>query len=203
MGQRQTDSGSVVFNHVLVNPDEILEPTQNEVFKTFRSCLTQATFTNIYLGIALGAFAAAKQYTQTSTRAWISSGVETACEDPYILQHYGEAAIQLQAAVALADRANQLLQSAWEKGNDLSAEERGHCALAIATAKAFVTKAGLEITSQIFELMGARATASHYGFDRFWRNLRTFTLHDPVDYKIRAVGNWALNDELPQPDFYS
>jgi alkylation response protein AidB-like acyl-CoA dehydrogenase len=95
------------------------------------------------------------------------------------------------------------VQAAWEKGNDLTAEERGECAVAIATAKAFVTRIGLEITSKIFDLTGARATASQYGFDRFWRNLRTFTLHDPVDYKIRALGNWALNDEFPAPDFYS
>ena len=40
--------------------------------------------------------------------------------------------------------------------------------------------------------MGARATTAKYGFDRYWRNLRTFTLHDPVDYKIQEIGNWAL-----------
>lgn len=203
MGQRQTDSGSVTFDNVSVDEAEILLPTNSDVFKTFRSCLTQITFTNVYLGITLGAFAAAKNYTRTNTRAWLTSGVEGATQDPYILHHYGEAAIQLQAAVALTDRANQLVQAAWEKGNSLTAEERGECAVAIATAKAFITKTGLEITSSIFDSMGARATSAQYGFDRFWRNLRTFTLHDPVDYKIRAVGNWALNDELPQPDFYS
>jgi alkylation response protein AidB-like acyl-CoA dehydrogenase len=51
--------------------------------------------------------------------------------------------------------------------------------------------------------MGARATANHYGFDRYWRNLRIFTLHDPVDYKIRTIGNWVLNNQFPTPDFYS
>lgn len=203
MGQRQTDSGSIAFNHVLVNPDEILTPSASEVFKTFRSCLTQITFTNIYLGITLGALAAAKAYTQNHARAWITSGVEKATDDPYILHHYGEAWINIEAATVLTDRANHLVQLAWEQGNDLTAEQRGECAVAIATAKAFVTRIGLEITSKIFDVMGARATSSHYGFDRFWRNLRTFTLHDPVDYKIRALGNWALNGELPVPDFYS
>ncbi|MBN3870224.1 acyl-CoA dehydrogenase family protein [Nostoc sp. JL33] len=60
-----------------------------------------------------------------------------------------------------------------------------------------------DITNRIFEVMGARATSAKYGFDRYWRNLRTFTLHDPVDYKVRDIGNWALNDKLPKPDFYS
>ncbi|WP_339381395.1 hypothetical protein [Brasilonema sp. UFV-L1] len=59
------------------------------------------------------------------------------------------------------------------------------------------------MTNCIFEAMGARATSAQYGFDRYWRNLRTFTLHDPVDYKVRDLGNWALNNESPKPSFYS
>lgn len=204
MGQRQTDSGSVSFENVAIDPTEILIPAaEGLTFKTFRSCLTQITFTNIYLGIALGAFEAAKHYTQTESKPWLTSGVDRATQDPYVLHHYGQMQIQLQAATALADQAGVLLQQAWEKEYDLTEIDRGECAIAIAQAKAFVTQIGLDITSQIFEVMGARSTAAKYGFDRYWRNLRTFTLHDPVDYKIRAIGNWALNDELPKPDFYS
>lgn len=204
MGQRQTDSGSITFNNVFIEADEILTPDPaRAVFRTFRSCLTQITFTNIYLGITLGAFEAAKEYTQTSTRAWLTSGVEKATDDPYILQHYGEMWMNLEAAILLTDRATQLVQTAWEKQENLSAVERGECAIAIATAKAFVTKLGLELTSKIFDVMGTRSTHSRYGFDRYWRNLRTFTLHDPVDYKVKAIGDWVLNDQFPTPDFYS
>jgi alkylation response protein AidB-like acyl-CoA dehydrogenase len=55
----------------------------------------------------------------------------------------------------------------------------------------------------MFEVMGARAAAGPARIDRFWRNLRTHTLHDPVDYKIRELGDWALNRQLPKPSFYS
>jgi len=48
----------------------------------------------------------------------------------------------------------------------------------------------------------ASATAAAR-FDRFWRNLRTHTLHDPVDYKLRELGRFALLDEIPTPSFYS
>jgi alkylation response protein AidB-like acyl-CoA dehydrogenase len=51
--------------------------------------------------------------------------------------------------------------------------------------------------------MGARSTAAKYAFDRYWRDLRTFTLHDPVDYKLRDIGNWVLNQELPMVTQYS
>jgi alkylation response protein AidB-like acyl-CoA dehydrogenase len=111
--------------------------------------------------------------------------------------------VDLQAATCLIDKAGELLQVAWEQEWALTAEQRGECAVAIAAAKVAATKVGLNITNRIFEVMGARATNSKYGFDRYWRNLRTFTLHDPVDYKVRDIGNWVLNDELPEPNFYS
>lgn len=204
IGQRQTDSGSVTFTNVWVEPDEVLYPTANgSAFKTIRACLTQIVFANIYLGIAQGALQAAKTYTTTQSRAWPTSGVDRATQDPYTLQTYGNLWINLQAATALTDQAGALVDKIWQQGDYLTAEERGECAIAIATAKSFITKAGLDITSKIFEVMGTRATTTAYGFDRYWRNLRVFTLHDPVEYKIRAVGNWYLNDEFPQPDLYS
>lgn len=81
--------------------------------------------------------------------------------------------------------------------------ERGAAAVAIATAKVATTRAGLEVTSRIFEGAGARATTARLGLDRFWRDLRTHTLHDPVDYKRRDLGRFALSDEWPKPTFYS
>jgi hypothetical protein len=51
--------------------------------------------------------------------------------------------------------------------------------------------------------MGARSTSARYGFDRFWRNLRTHSLHDPVAYKQREVGRFQLLGEFPEPSFYS
>lgn len=205
IGQRQTDSGSIIFDNVIVYPDEIFgsRAGTNKPFSTFRSLLTQLNLANIYLGIAQGAFEAAKGYTLPSSRPWLTSGVSSASEDPYILKHYGELWVALQAAEALADKAAAIVQAAWEQEWDLSAELRGECAIAIATAKVAATRTGLDVTNRIFEVMGARSTHSQYGFDRYWRNLRTFTLHDPLDYKLQDIGNWALNNEFPQPNFYS
>lgn len=205
IGQRQTDSGSVTFNNVIVYPNEILgsRTGNSQPFSTFRALLTQLNLANIYLGIAQGAFEAAKHYTRTATRPWLTSGVESATQDPYILQHYGNLWIDLQAAECLTDKAGVLVQTAWEQQWNLTVEQRGECAVAIATAKVAATRAGLEVTNRIFEVMGARVTSAKHGFDRYWRNLRTFTLHDPMDYKIQDIGGWALNDNYPKPSFYS
>jgi alkylation response protein AidB-like acyl-CoA dehydrogenase len=204
IGQRQTDSGSVVFNNVFVEPEARLDDQSHihQPFRTIRACLTQLNLANIYLGIAIGALSSAKHYTRHCTRPWPTSGVSAASDDPYILQRYGQWWVGLEAATALCDRAAERLQAAWDRGWDLSAEERAECAIAIAAAKVMAHQVGLDITSGIFETMGARSSSRCYGFDHFWRNLRTFTLHDPIDYKIKALGNWALNDHLPNPDFY-
>ena len=204
MGQRQTDSGSVSFEQVEVFPQEIFGNRSqcDRPFKTIRACLTQLNLANIYLGIAIGAYEAAREYTQTETRPFLNSGVDTATQDPYILEKYGDMWVNLQATEALVDRAGLSLQSAWLQEWDLTEQQRGETAIAIATAKVAAHKVGLDVTSRIFEVMGARSTSAKYGFDRYWRNLRTFTLHDPVEYKIKAIGDWALNHQIPKPDFY-
>ncbi len=205
MGQRRTASGSFSFHNVLVTPAEILgpPPCPQGAFASLIYVVVQLTKTYVYLGIAEGAFAAAQQYTTSLTRPWLSSGVERASQDPYLLHHYGEFWTDLSAASALAALAAQQVQTAWEKADSLTHTERGEVAIAVYAAKALATKVGLAITSRIFEVMGARATASKYGFDRYWRDLRTFTLHDPVDYKLRDIGNWLLNHELPMISQYS
>jgi alkylation response protein AidB-like acyl-CoA dehydrogenase len=205
MGQRRTASGSFTFDNVLVYANEVLGPPAcpDGAFGTLLFLIAQLSKTYVYLGITEGAFEVAKDYTTTSTRPWITSGVEQASKDPYILHHYGEFWIQLKAAIALADQAAQQIQAAWEKGDHLTFAERGEVAIAVSVAKAFAVKTGLDITNRIFEVMGARSTSAKYGFDRYWRDLRTFTLHDPVDYKIRDVGNWVLNQEAPMVTQYS
>ena len=75
--------------------------------------------------------------------------------------------------------------------------------MAVATAKVVSTRVGLSVTSAMFEVMGARATSAAPAFDRYWRNLRTHTLHDPVAYKVREIGDFVLNDALPEPNGYS
>jgi alkylation response protein AidB-like acyl-CoA dehydrogenase len=60
----------------------------------------------------------------------------------------------------------------------------------------------LDVTSRLFEIQGSRATTAAYGFDRHWRNVRTHTVHDPVAYKAREVGDWALNRRGPEFSLY-
>ena len=205
MGQRQTDSGTVDFHGVRLFDDEILRNPGplGSVFATLRPLIAQLVLTNIYLGIAEGALAEALSYTRSQSRAWFLSGVESATRDPYVLKKYGEFWVDLNAAALTTDYAAALLDAAWRQENALTETERGGVAVACATAKVLATRAGLDVTQRLFEVTGARATASRAGFDRFWRNLRTHSLHDPVDYKLLDLGEWVLNAKIPSPSFYS
>ena len=205
MGQRQTDSGGATFTDVVVHDDEILGPPGplGSTFATLRPCIAQLVFTSVYLGIADAALAAAKAFVQTRTRPWLGTKVESNTQDPYVLAQLGELVAQLAGAQAVADRTGAALERAWQRGDDLTVEERGALAVDVALAKILASRAVLEITSKIFELTGPGATGAAWGFDRFWRNARTLTLHDRLAYKVNDVGQWFLNDQWPTPSFYS
>jgi alkylation response protein AidB-like acyl-CoA dehydrogenase len=205
MGQRQTDSGGASFTDVVVHDDEILGPPGplGSTYATLRPCIAQLVFTAVYLGIADGALAAAKTFVQTRTRPWIGTKVETNTQDPYVIAQLGELVAQLAGARAVADRTADELERAWRRGDELTVDERGALAVNVALAKILASRAVLEITTKIFEVTGPGATGAAWGFDRFWRNARTLTLHDRLAYKVHDVGQWFLNDQWPTPSFYS
>ncbi|GAB11174.1 putative FMNH2-dependent monooxygenase [Gordonia araii NBRC 100433] len=208
IGQRLTDSGGVEFVNTPVSRDQILgaDPITGKEFSAYQTLVTphwQLAFVNFYIGTAEGALEEALDWTKLNASAWETSGLETAVDDPYILELVGELKSQVTAAALLADRAGDALQESLDFGPELTAEQRAATAVAIAEAKYLTTKVSLEVASRLFEIQGARATTSAYGFDRHWRNLRTHTVHDPVAYKAREVGDWTLNRRAPQFSLYS
>jgi alkylation response protein AidB-like acyl-CoA dehydrogenase len=201
-GQRQTDSGTVQFENVFVDRDELLVSGGQSPRSSLRVCVSQLILTQLYLGNAQGALDGALRYTREQARPWPGAAVAEAHEDPFIQKRYGELWLLYRGALLLAEQAAERLQQAWDKPA-LGAAERGEVALLIAEARVASARAALEITSQVFEAMGARATASRYGFDRFWRNVRVHSLHDPLDYKVRDIGQWLTSGVGPAPSLYS
>ena len=204
-GQRQTDSGTVRFDAVRLDDDELLQvPGQSPTPRaTLRSQIAQLIMTHLYLGLGEGAFDEARRYTATRGRAWAASGVARAVDDPLVQHRSGDLWLKVRAAQAVAADAVELLRRALERGDALTARERGEVALAGAEAKVLAHRAGVEVGSQLFELTGARSTSAEFGLDRFWRNARVHTLHDPVDYKLRDLGRFFLDDRIPDPTAYS
>ena len=204
MGQRQTDSGTSHFEQVRIHENELLlnPGPLSTPYSSLRPLIAQLIFVHMFLGVAEGAFEVAKQTVQTQ-KAWSKSLVEEAVNDPFTQKHFADFYVQLEGVRLLANKAIQTLQKAWDAGPDLTAEERGEVSIAIATAKIAATNTSLYITQNIFQVMGARATTAKLNLDRFWRNVRTQTLHDPVDYKYLELGEWVLTGKVPDPSFYS
>lgn len=206
VGQRLTDSGGVEFHNVRVERAEVLgDPEVGHAFTPYQTLVTphwQLAFVNFYIGTAEGALEEAIEWTSAHGVPWESSGVTRATDDPFIQQTVGELVSEIRAAALLADRAGEALQDALDIGPRLTAEERAAAAVAVYEAKVLTTKVALAATSRLFEIQGSRATTTAHGFDRHWRNVRTHTVHDPVAYKAKEVGDWILNARGPEFSLY-
>jgi len=214
-----TESGSVKIDGVVVPWQDALGWDATD-HKPLDSVLTipwatlllptiQLVFSNFYIGIALGALDFAAKYTVANTRAWPYGGdnKDKASDEFYILERYGNFHAHLAAAEALADRAGLAIADIYNdksaSRDKLTAEERGRAAEWVASVKVVATDTALRVTSGVFEVTGARATSKKVSLDRFWRDVRTHSLHDPVSYKNRELGRYRLLDEVPEPTWYT
>ena len=204
MGQRQTDSGTTHFEQLQVHRDELLlnPGPLSTPFTSLRPLIAQLIFVHLFWGQAQGLFNIARQQVPTQ-KAWFKSNLNSAADDPYIQKHIADFWVKLQGIRLLMQQAVQILAQAWAQGEQLDDAGRGEVAIAVATAKIAATEASLYITQNAFQVLGARATTAKLGLDRFWRNVRTQTLHDPIDYKYQELGQWLLTGQYPTPSFYS
>jgi alkylation response protein AidB-like acyl-CoA dehydrogenase len=131
-----------------------------------------------------------------------SHGVgDRAGRDPQILQVVGRVQSHAYAAGAVTLQASVALQRAHEAAllRDPAAVEAANirAELEIAQAQTVVANLVLEATAQAFDALGASATLRSKGLDRHWRNARTISSHNPLVYKERIVGDFAVNRTLP------
>ncbi|HZU67002.1 MAG TPA: acyl-CoA dehydrogenase family protein [Ktedonobacteraceae bacterium] len=187
MGQRATVSQSITYEDVFV-PDgwhyhrADLDPLLIPAVFLLHGALE--------LGIGMGGFDAMLDYVRTVNRT-ILPGVRGAAEDPLMRLHVGEFSTKLAAAHALQREVAHLVET-FEAGQDIS----GLLAHAMRSKVASVD-AALTTTGGMHELTGARSTSNTYRLDRFWRNARTFSVHDATDLKLLMVGTYELTGTIP------
>jgi SfnB family sulfur acquisition oxidoreductase len=193
-GQRVTGSGSVSFDNVYVETDWIVPFLTSFERPTTIGPVAQIMHAAIDLGLGRSAFATMLDFVRDSARPWIDARVSRAADDPLTIHQTGDIAVRLRAAEALVRRAGRLVDAAQRHPDEHSVAA---ASIAVAEARALTTTASLKAGNKLFELSGTSATLDDLGFDRFWRNARTHTLHDPVRWKYHAIGNFYLNDALP------
>ncbi|MBD9625006.1 SfnB family sulfur acquisition oxidoreductase [Ensifer sp. ENS06] len=193
-GQRTTSSGTVILNAVSIPASRVLPAHivyENQSAVGPQSQLIHAA---IDAGIARGAIEATIDLVRNHARPWIDSGADRAADDPYTIAAIGDLKIRLHAAEALLDRAGRHLD---ETIADVNEETIGKAKIAVAEAKVLTTEVALAAANKLFELAGTRSTLGIHNLDRFWRDARTHTLHDPVRWKFHAVGQYYLNGVQP------
>ena len=198
IGQRQTGSGTVSFRQAAVKPSEVLTEQPQQSADAYNPPLTQSVLTSVYIGNALGALEEARRYLHSGqAKPYALSDAPTAAADPYIVRKFGELWAELKAAESFVELASAHVDRADAERYGLTPEQRGETAAIVTAANVIAGKAALDATSRIFELMGTRSATVESGYDRFWRNVRIHTLHNPADYKLKNVGDWALNGKQP------
>ncbi|KGJ72114.1 hypothetical protein GY21_17555 [Cryobacterium roopkundense] len=207
LGSRLTATNTIEFNDVFVPDSAVIvnlgaSDAEREPHQVLTTPGFQLLFSHCYLAAAEGAVIAARDYTREQARPWFHADVESAAEDPFILNHYGSFVSRLQALSAVVDQATTALQWAWNQGPLLDASERSGVAEQIVAAKVTAHHVALDVTAGIYDVIGARAAGTKYGFDRYWRDVRTHTLHDPVAWKLNELGRYYLNDTAPVPSAY-
>ena len=203
LGQRLSASGSVRFSGVVVQEADILGELSDDPFANLITPGIQLAFGNIYLGIAEGALAQGLELARARKNAWFLSSASTYRDDPFIQRVVGEFSSSIAAVEALADRAGRHFDETVARGSATTAEDRGRIEIEIAKLKVVATEVGIEVANRIFEITGSSSAKSSVGLDLFWRNVRTHSLHDPVDYKKLEVGAWELNGTLQPISLYT
>jgi SfnB family sulfur acquisition oxidoreductase len=193
-GQRTTASGTILLDDVHLPADHVFSTHALVTKPALNGPISQLIQAAIDLGIGRGAVAETIDFVRTRSRPWIDAGVERASDDPYIISAVGDLLIRQHAAEALVRIAGETIDA----GTDHETAERVAAAsIAVAEAKVLTTEFAMLAVNKLFELAGTRSTLLEHGLDRFWRDARTHTLHDPVRWKYALIGRYHLNGELP------
>lgn len=209
-GQRLTASGTTTFVDVPVDPRFVIPLGRD---RTLIWPIYQLNLLSALVGIAEAATSEIVRFVQAKSRnAW----------NPLVAPSHDEAALLTVGTVRSRTtlvRAG-VLEGARRVGAALELHRAGIITdLDFDNAEAYVAQLWsvviedvLGITSRIFEVGGASATASSRQLDRLWRNARTISSNNPSFHQARAVGDHELNGvpvasfihaalaPIPQPD---
>lgn len=194
-GQRTTSSGTVRLQHVEVDPLLIFDERLLGNIPSYRGAYSQLLQVAIDVGIAEAAFADTVSAIHKA-RPIVDAQVEKASFEHYTLQEVGKSSVLLDAAILLLDEAAEYLDEL-DQLESVTDEQAAKASILVAEAKVYANDAALHISEKLLELGGSRSSLSQHNLDQHWRNARVHTLHDPVRWKLHALGDYYLNHKLP------
>lgn len=193
MGQRTTASGTVTLDDVLVPAAHVVPFSPIFGEPTVYGAHAQLLHAAIDVGIATGAFEEGIRQA-AKARPHFEARVESAAEDPTVVQLAGELLVTVRGAEALLAEAARQVDAARA---ELTEDSAAAASIAVAVAKVAAVRASLEASSVLFDLGGTRSASASGNLSRFWRDARTHTLHDPTRWKLQHIGRYALSGTNP------
>lgn len=196
-GQQLSASGTAIFTDVHV-ADELVKPTP--VRFRYATAFHQHVHVATLAGIARAAANDVARLVAERQRIYSHGNAQRAGDDPQILQIVGEVRAAAYGAGAIALKAAEALQRAYDARDQ--EEEAKDAVNAIADVEVnqavrVVTNLVLNATTLLFDALGASAVKRGYGLDRHWRNARAISSHNPRIYRDRIVGDYAVNGTRP------
>ncbi|MBD1552609.1 acyl-CoA dehydrogenase family protein [Pseudomonas typographi] len=202
-GQRLTASGTTRFERVAVSAENTL-PTF-EAFAPYGTSLAQHFHLLGLAGIARAAHAEAVRYVRERTRYFSQGTGALPKDDPVVQVVVGElssAAYTSEVIVRdIGQRLDTLVALVANPNSDkgqLEALEHD-----VFRAQQAVTRTVLEAATRLFDVGGASALDADRNWDRFWRNARTLASHNPIGFRLKAIGNYELNGQVALRQWYS
>ncbi|MBJ7384445.1 MAG: acyl-CoA dehydrogenase family protein [Mycolicibacterium sp.] len=196
-GQRRTGTGTTTFTGVAVSADEVLSdsPYDAEPVPTVQYASLQLFIHAVVAGILANVVDDGIALLRSRDRSFSHAVAERPADDPLLQRQLGELAstasiaraVVLDAAEAIAAATASEVDGVPDAG--LAAEAQ----LRAAKVKVHLDDVAPQAATRLLELGGASAASRQRNLDRHWRNIRTITLHNPVGYKARAIGENLLH----------
>ncbi|PMY37767.1 SfnB family sulfur acquisition oxidoreductase [Pseudomonas sp. GW456-L14] len=192
-GQRTTASGGVTLDAVQVPLSAVIPAHRAFDEPTADGPISQIIQAAVDTGLAVGALEEAKRHARQS-RPWIDSGQDHGWQDPFTIAAIGDLEWRVHGTEAILEKAGLAIDQALREPNEDSVAQ---ASVVVAQAKVLSAQSALLASSKLFELAGTRSVLGKYNLDRYWRNARTHTLHDPARWKYHLIGNFLLNGVKP------
>jgi alkylation response protein AidB-like acyl-CoA dehydrogenase len=195
-GQKLTASGGATFTNVPVEPEHVVAGEERFAYS---AAFVQQVHHATLVGIARAASADAARAVAERRRNYSHAAAARSGADPQVLQVVGRVHSLTYAAGAVMLKAAEALERSFDHRAQADLGETAHIAaeIEIAQAQTTISSLVLEATASLFDALGASATSVSKSLDRYWRNARTITSHNPRIYKDRIVGDFVVNGAPP------
>ncbi len=196
-GQRRTGTGTTVFTSVNVSEDEVLAdtPYDAEPVPTVQYAALQLYIHAVVAGVLQTIVDDGAELLRSRTRSFSHALAEQPVDDPLYQRQLGELASTAYIARAAVLDAASAIEAATDSVRDgvPDADLATEAQLKVAKVKVHLDDVAPQAATRLLELGGASAASRARNLDRHWRNIRTITLHNPVAYKARVIGQHLLH----------